>query len=109
MKKFSVVLSVAAMLLAAAPAIAAPVCLDADDIQSRSSPDGQVIIFHMRDGSVWRNILQRPCPGLKFDGFAWKLYGTHDVCANEQIIHVLHSGEVCSLGNFEKVSPPRHR
>jgi hypothetical protein len=108
MKKFPVVLAAAAMLFIAAPAIAAPVCLDADNIQSRPSPDGKVIDFHMRDGSVWRNTLQRPCPGLRFDGFSWTLDGTHNVCENEQIIHVLHTGEICSLGKFEKIVPARH-
>ena len=108
MKKFPLVLATAAGLLVGVPVVAAPLCLDADNIQSRSSPDGKVIDFHMRDGSVWRNTLQRSCPGLKFDGFSWTLHGVHDVCENEQIIHVLHSGEICSLGKFEKLVPERH-
>jgi hypothetical protein len=109
MKKFPIALAAIATLLAAAPAFAANVCLDVNDIVGQSSPDGNTIVFHMRDGSVWRNVLQRPCPDLKFNGFAWTITGPHEVCENEQILRVLHSGEICSLGKFEIVPPPRHR
>ena len=109
MKRLPFVLAAAAMLLATAPAGAAPrICLDPHDIQGQASPDGKVIVFHMRDGTVWRNMLQKPCPDLRFYGFSWTLRGPAEVCENQQSLHVLHSGETCFLGKFEKVSPPRH-
>ena len=107
MKKFSVFLAVAA-LFAAAPAIAAPMCLNSSNIEGHDSPDGKTIIFHMRDGSTWRNTVQGSCSGLRFHGFAWNLHGTNQVCEKEQALRVIGSGETCVLGRFEQVSGPKH-
>ena len=47
---------------------------------ARTTPqdDGKAIIFHMRDGTVWRNDLQGACPDLRFDGFVWTVRGTEE-------------------------------
>lgn len=95
----------AAVLLAAAPASAARsrICINADDIAGNYSPDANTIIFRMRDGTAWRNTLVTPCPGLRFNGFIWKLHGVHEVCEGQQSLRVLRSGEICSLGKFQKM------
>jgi hypothetical protein len=94
----------------AAPAFAAAnICISTRDIQS-STPkdDGSAITFKMRDGSVWRNDLNGRCPDLKFDGFAWTIRNPGEtVCENEQTIRVLRSGEICQLGKFTQITPPR--
>lgn len=107
MKKFSVVVAAAA-LLAAAPAIAAPICLNSDNIEGHSSPDGKTILFHMRDGSTWRNTLQGNCSGLRYRGFIWNLHGSNQVCERTQALRVIGTGEICVLGKFDRVSEPKH-
>jgi hypothetical protein len=94
-----------AVLLAAAPA-AAKVCLRVQDITSSvPTKDGSAIIFKMNNGKVWRNELGNTCPGLRFNGFAWVIRGSQEVCDNMQSFQVLHSGEVCKLGKFTEVKP----
>jgi hypothetical protein len=111
MKTLLLGIGVAAALLAAAPASAARICLNVRDITGNYSPDANTIIFHMRDGTDWRNTLVSPCPGLRFDGFVWVLHGTQDVCEGQQSLRVLRSGELCFLGKFQKmpkkVQPPK--
>jgi hypothetical protein len=105
MNKLSLGLAVA-FLAVAAPA-SAHVCLDSRDIQSHYSPDPKTILFHMRNGTVWRNTLVAPCPGLRFNGFSWVVGGTGDICENQQTIRVIRSGELCFLGKFEKEPSPK--
>ena len=91
-----------------APAVAAPVCLPTRDMTS-SDPqnDGKAIVFHMRDGSVWRNDLKGACPDLRFNGFTWVLRDpNYTVCEDTQALRVLQSGQVCVLGKFTQIEPP---
>jgi hypothetical protein len=60
------------------------------------------IDFRMKDGQVWRNHLKTSCPGLNFNGFAYVLRGTDEICDNLFSIRVLKTGEVCLLGNFTR-------
>lgn len=91
-----------------APASAAPACIQTQEILS-STPDraGASITFKMRNGKVWRNDLQGPCPDLRFYGFAWVLHGTNEVCDDQQAIRVISSGEICVLGKFTDITPPK--
>jgi len=98
------------LIAVTAPALAAgPICLSTHDMrQTTPQDDGAAIVFHMRDGSVWRNDLHGRCPDLKFNGFVWTVRnpgGT--VCENEQTIRVLQSGEICQLGKFTQIAPSR--
>jgi len=78
-------------------------CLNLSDILS-TQPDrkGSSITFTMRNGNVWRNELHKDCPDLGFNGFEWVSQGGR-VCEDEQMIRVLHSGEICRLGRFVAV------
>lgn len=98
------------LIAVTAPALAAgPICLSTRDMRTTTpQDDGTAIVFHMRDGSVWRNDLHGRCPDLKFNGFVWTIHDpVAQVCENEQTIRVLRSGEVCQLGKFTQISPPR--
>ena len=106
------VLTTVMILFAVGASSLAPVlantCLRSSDIQNTVSPDGKVLMFHMKDGAVWRNMLQGSCPGLEFGGsFAWTLNGIDNICENQQTLRVLHSGEICTLGKFAKVTPAK--
>ena len=89
-----------------APAPAQRVCLNNQDVRSAQSSDGKTMVFKMRNGTTYINHLQGPCPGLRFNGFAWELRGINDICENQQTLRVLRSGEVCMLGKFD---PPLTR
>ena len=91
---------------AQAPATSSPasVCLNARNIQRTEVRDDRTILFHMRDGKVWRNTLRRICPMLKTSSYTQVLHNDQ-VCSNQQFIHVTQTGDMCSLGDFTPVEP----
>ena len=56
-----------------APAAAAPTCLYTYQIDRTKVVDSQTIDFRMRDGTVYRNVLQHKCTGLRFNGFVYRV------------------------------------
>jgi hypothetical protein len=103
-------LATVGLMTLASAAQAAPVCLRTNDmISTAPQKGGASILFTMRDGSVWRNDLHGLCPDLWFDtGFVWSVKnGDGTVCENENSLHVLKSGEVCTLGKFTRLTPSR--
>jgi hypothetical protein len=102
----------ALVLLSVGPAAAqdpapAPgrVCLYLRDIQRTETPDDRTILFHMRDGKIWRNTLKQNCPMLRTSPYSQVLQSGDMVCANQQFIHVLQTGNTCTLGEFSPVTP----
>ena len=94
---------IAAMALAAAigsPA-SANMCVRARDILSTESKDGKLMTFKMKDGRILVNHLQGICSDLRYEGFAWNVPGTEDICENQQSLKVLRSGQTCVLGKFD--------
>jgi hypothetical protein len=101
MRKFVIAL---ALLVTAAPAYAANICIDTRDIVSNKSSDGKVMVFKMKDGRTLVNHLHGSCPDLRFQGMAWQLHsGDTKVCENEQTFVVLQSPQTCTLGKFDPV------
>jgi hypothetical protein len=90
------------------PATAAPVCLRTYQIDRTKVVNTQTIDFRMRNGTVYRNVLQHKCTGLPFNGFVYVVQ-TDEICANLQTIRVLESGDVCVLGAFTKLPTPPAR
>jgi len=91
------------------PAMAAPpVCISTREITGQTiEGNGKAIVFRMRDGTYMRNTLQGVCPDLKFDGFVWTIRNPDQtVCEKMQSLRVLNSGEICTLGKFDKVPAP---
>ena len=111
MRLFALLLSALSLLAASVPLhveAAAPdgasVCLNTRDIERTQVLNDRAILFHMRDGKIWRNDLRQACPMLSVSPFIEKL--TSDlVCANQQFIHVTLTGDDCSLGKFTEVAP----
>ncbi len=107
--------AVAALLaVASAPALAqaaatppANVCLNVRDIQRTETPDDRTVLFHMRDGKVWRNRLRTVCPMLKVSPFTQVLHSGDLVCSNQQFIHVMLTGDDCALGEFTPLAAQR--
>lgn len=86
---------------------AGPVCIQPYRIDHTNTVDPSTVLFYMKDGKIWKNTLQGPCPGLLFNGFAYVVHGD-EVCSNMQGIRVLRTGEVCMLGAFTPyIAPPK--
>jgi len=94
-----------AAIQAAAPS-PGEVCLNVRDVQRTETRDDRTILFHMRDGKVWRNTLKTVCPMLKISPFTQVLQ-TDQICANHQIIHLALTGNSCVLGDFTPFDSPR--
>ena len=97
------ILIASALLVLAAPAYAANMCIDTRDIVSNTSKDGKTMVFKMKDGRTLVNHLQGICTDLRFQGMAWQLRsGDTRVCENEQSFQVLQSMQTCTLGKFDR-------
>jgi hypothetical protein len=83
------------------------VCLNGPDITYTQTPNDQTVVFHMRDGKVWRNTLRTPCPNLKFQHAFSEPIRSAQICANQQIIRVQQTGNFCALGDFTLIGSPR--
>jgi|SRR6185503_6611268 len=79
------------------------VCINSREIQRTETPDDRTIVFHMRDGKIWRNELRSTCPMLKTSPYSQVLH-TDQICANQQVIRVAQSGYSCVLGDFTPVA-----
>jgi hypothetical protein len=91
----------------AAPDNSSPKCLMASLVDGTGVIDENTVIFRMKDGTVWKNTLRQSCPNLKFaQGFS-EVIRSDEICANQQIIHVLGTGNVCQLGAFSRATPPK--
>lgn len=102
---------VLASALAPGVAAAATTCIDTRDIKELHEVDGgKALLFTMKNGTTYRNNLAGPCPGLVFDGYVWVVRNPdNSVCDGTTSIRVLRSGEICQIGNFEKVAPAQSR
>ena len=99
-KSLSLVLAFALGMVA--PAAAAPTCLYSYQIDRTKVVDAKTIDFRMRDGTVYRNVLQHSCTSLPFYGFVY-VVRVDQICDNLQSIRVLTSNQVCLLGAFTKM------
>jgi hypothetical protein len=86
------------------------VCLELHDVLDVGPiNDGNALLFRMRNGQHWRNDLKNGCPDLKFSGFSWVLPGLHEVCDDQQFLHVFQTNELCRLGKFTQLPPASPR
>lgn len=113
MKKSLLMLTVVSLAAAATPALAqnpdANRCLRVQDIKDTTTPNASTILFHMRDGTVWRNSLKSPCSGLTWDGFVHKNFGVAEYCGNKEIVQSINTGQHCMLGDFSREKPKKPR
>jgi len=98
-KSLSLILALA--LSSIVPATAAPTCLYTYQIDRTKVVDAKTIDFRMRDGTVYRNVLQHSCTTLPFYGFVYVVH-VDQICDNLQSIRVLTSNETCLLGAFTR-------
>jgi hypothetical protein len=124
-------LSIGSPAQAADPALdqSGNLCLQGYLIGHTDIPDDSTILFVMKDGTMWKNTLQYPCFGLKFQHTFKYATPTDQICANKQTIRVLTQGQIriahgglvglvplnpnrpepegisCELGNFTRYQP----
>lgn len=83
-----------------------PRCISAQDISNTEVVDDYTILFHMAGGKIWKNTLKSQCHGLGFErAIAYETWGG-ELCGSSQVIHVLHRGSFCVLGDFEAYKKP---
>ena len=86
-------------------------CVQLNRVDRTKVVDAENIFFYMRDGTVYRNQLPRPCPGLyREERFMYKV-PTGRLC-DLDIITVLtdfagglRQGASCGLGRFHPIDP----
>jgi hypothetical protein len=83
-------------------------CIVLANIDRTSVVDDDTILFHMRDGSVYRNDLTTSCPTLGRDPFMYRV-ATPQLCEID-VVTTLNDvgfgympGASCSLGEFELI------
>ena len=108
MKTFTTALAAAGLAACVAfPAQAARVCLQTILIDHTSVKDANTVLFYLKNGQVWRNTLQAPCPSITLHGFEMNVRtGADKVCSNEMTIHTLVTHQTCSLGEFTPYTEP---
>jgi anthranilate phosphoribosyltransferase len=106
----SMVVPVMAFAQAPTPPVKHPICISGTDIESTSVPDDNTIVYHLRNGQVWKNTLKATCPQLKFEHAFTEVIRGGEICANAQMIRVHETGSICALGDFTLVSTaPKNR
>ena len=96
--------------LGTAPAFAAsaPACIQADMIDHTTVVSPREILFSMKDGKTYSSHLRSPCLGLSFNqGFAYAT-SVDTICGGTQRIRTLPTKQICTLGEFERVSIGDH-
>jgi hypothetical protein len=83
------------------------VCLQSYLIDHTTTVDPSTILFHMKNGAVWKNTLPQPCHGLAFHGFVYDTKDTQ-ICSDLQPISVIETHQVCTLGAFTPYTPAAH-
>jgi hypothetical protein len=108
MKKIAALAVLLALTAPVTPALAeAPLCLLSRDVDRTTVVNPTTILFHMKDGKVYRSTMRSACIGLRFNGF---VYVTHDeeICGGSQSIRVLRTDQVCLLGRFTPEKIGKH-
>lgn len=81
-------------------------CLQITRIFRSEIVDDRTILFHMRDGAIWKNELPNKCYGLRMQGGFGYTTPLDRLC-DLDIIQVLGGAfSVCGLGHFEAYEPP---
>ena len=99
----------AGLLLAAAPlASAEAICIRSYQIQQTEIQSDSAILFHMKDGTTYRNTLPQRCVGLKaaINGISYEPTnpGTDELCDNLADFKVNdQTGRTCLFGAFHKL------
>jgi len=81
-------------------------CLPINRIYRSEIVDDSTILFHMRDGAIWKNELPNPCSGLRMQGGFGYTTPLDRLCDLDTIRVLGGSFSVCGLGRFEAYAPP---
>lgn len=81
------------------------VCLWIGRIGATKAAGPDAVLFYMKDGKIWKNLLKTHCPFLKTYGFTFRT-DAYQICSNQQVLTVLKTGVPCVLGDFVPYTPP---
>ncbi len=98
----------------AAPAVTAPgeqMCVRLTQVRESRVVSDSIIDFVMNDGSIYRNTLPYPCPGLAINRAFGYETSLNDLCSVNIITVIVQGGgpvkgSTCGLGKFVPYTPP---
>jgi len=93
------------ILLCAANAKDADICLSPRDVDHTRVLSDNEILYVMKSGKNWKNTLRKSCPGLGFERAFSETIVADGICSNRQMITVINRGTPCFLGTFTPYTP----
>jgi hypothetical protein len=85
-------------------------CVGTNRIDRTKVIDDRTVIFYLRGGNIYQNILPRNCPGLErnnrfmYTPFGGRLCDTDTITVLEQFAGRFDRGFTCPLGTFHQIS-----
>ena len=85
-------------------------CISVTRLRSTHVVDDRTVLFYMRGGDIYRNVLRHDCPGLKRENrFSYKvtvsrLCSVQTITVLENFGGSLNRGISCGLGKFYQIS-----
>ena len=100
-----------AVAAAPPPTAGAQMCVRLTQIRESRIVSDSVIDFVMNDGSIYRNTLPIPCPGLAINRAFGYETSINDLCSVNTITVIVQGGgpvkgSICGLGQFVPYTPP---
>jgi hypothetical protein len=89
-------------------------CISLPDLERTDVIDNRTLIFHMRDGALYLNHLERACPGLKRDRLFMYSPTSTQLCAVDGVTVIekrpfgFTRGFTCALGEFNPLTQPEY-
>lgn len=86
-------------------------CISLNRVDHTTVVDDETILFHMLDGSVYRNVLPHGCPGLDdqqpfmYRTTVGRLCSVDVVTVLEDVGFDFVPGASCGLGEFQSIGP----
>lgn len=85
-------------------------CIRLDSLRTTHVVDERTLLFEMRDGTTYRNLLPRACPGIAVEERFLYRVSQNRLCALDYITVVenrgfgLFQGASCRLGRFDVIA-----
>ena len=86
-------------------------CINIRNVRSMEPVGDHTLLFFMRNDGVWRNRLDRRCPGMRHDTvFSYELRTADQLCSTDLVYQLerlgnhFRRGIGCALGEFDELT-----
>lgn len=86
-------------------------CIGVRNVRSIDPVGDHTLLFRMNNGEVWRNRLDRRCPGMRSDTvFSYELRSSDQLCSIDTVYQLDRMGDHfrrglgCALGEFDHLT-----